>query len=45
MVMPNGSILGATNGKGSANVAFCIECHASVSDQDHMFFLPEEVRR
>ncbi|MBT4019413.1 MAG: hypothetical protein HOE62_15785 [Alphaproteobacteria bacterium] len=44
MIMPNGSTLGVTNGKGSANVAFCIECHASMEDQDHMFFLPEEVR-
>ena len=46
MVMANGAFMGTTNGKGSASVAFCIECHASVAeDQDHLFFLPEEVRR
>ncbi len=45
MVMPNGSIFGVTNGKGSAKVKFCIGCHATVAEaQDHMFFLPANVR-
>ena len=31
--------------KGSKNVKFCIECHASVAqEQDAMFFLPAEFR-
>ncbi|MDP6066304.1 MAG: cytochrome P460 family protein [Alphaproteobacteria bacterium] len=44
MVLPNGSVFGTTGGKNSGTVAFCIECHASVEDQDHLFFLPEEHR-
>lgn len=43
--MPNGSLLGATGGKGSANVAFCAECHGAMADdQDSLFFLPEALR-
>ena len=46
MIMANGSTFGTTNGKGSAAVTFCLECHASVGeDQDHLFFMPEDVRR
>ncbi len=46
LIMANGQTIGATNGKGSANVKFCAECHISVAeDQDSMLFLPEEVRR
>ena len=46
MIMPNGSVFGATNGKNSKGVAFCAECHNAVGeDQDYMFFLPEENRR
>lgn len=45
MVMPNGSVFGVTNGKNSAGMQFCIECHAAVAeDQDHMMLLPEEYR-
>ncbi len=46
LVMPNGKIIGRTNGRGSANVKFCHECHMSVAeDQDSMLLIPEEVRR
>ena len=46
LIMPTGAIVGTTNGKGSANVKFCIECHVAVAeDQDSMMFLPEELRR
>jgi len=46
MIMPTGAVLGATNGPGSANVKFCIECHAAVAqDRDSMMFMPEEARR
>ena len=45
MVMPNGSVFGVTNGKNSAGMQFCIECHAAVAEeQDHMMFLPDEFR-
>jgi hypothetical protein len=46
MIMPNGTAVGTTNGKGSANVQFCAECHLSMGeDQDSMTFLPEEFRK
>ena len=45
MVMPDGAVFGTTSGKGSAKVQFCIECHASVAeDQDSMMLLPDEFR-
>ncbi|MDH3241466.1 MAG: cytochrome P460 family protein [Alphaproteobacteria bacterium] len=45
MIMPDGSVFGTTNGKGSAKMKFCAECHAAVGEtQDHMFFLPAEYR-
>ncbi|MDX1486041.1 MAG: cytochrome P460 family protein [Alphaproteobacteria bacterium] len=45
MIMPDGSVFGVTNGKGSARMKFCAECHAAVGEtQDHMFFLPAEYR-
>ena len=45
LIMPNGQTVGTTNGKGSKNVKFCIDCHAAVADnQDAMFFLPAEFR-
>jgi hypothetical protein len=45
MIMPNGSVFGTTNGKGSDKVAFCIGCHQSVTpEQDSVMLLPEEYR-
>ena len=45
MVMPNGSLFGATKGKGDAKVQFCIGCHLSVApEQDSVMLLPEEYR-
>lgn len=45
MIMPDGSLFGETNGKNSAGMQFCIECHAAVAEeQDHMMFIPEEYR-
>ncbi len=45
LIMPDGAVVGTTNGKGHANVKFCHECHISVAeDQDSMMFLPEEFR-
>jgi hypothetical protein len=45
MIMPDGTVYGTSQGKGSAKVQFCVECHAGVGEiQDHMFFLPKEYR-
>ena len=45
LIMPNGQTVGTTDGKGSKNVKFCIDCHAAVADnQDAMFFLPAKFR-
>jgi Cytochrome P460 len=42
MVLPDGSVFGATNGENSENVEFCIGCHAAKASLDHIFFVPEE---
>ena len=45
MIMPDGSLMGTTGGAGSARMEFCVTCHAIVGeDQDHMFYVPLEVR-
>jgi hypothetical protein len=43
LVMPDGSVIGETNGQGGANVQFCHECHAAAG-ASQMFFLPDELR-
>ena len=45
MALPNGHVLGTTNGKGSDKVEFCIACHATAEDYDHLMFIPEEYRK
>jgi len=46
MVMPNGSVFGRTNGKNSAAMVFCSDCHQAVAeDQDHLMLLPDENRK
>ena len=45
LVLPNGKTMGVTNGKNSAGVQFCADCHVAVEDQDHMFFIPEDYRK
>lgn len=44
MVMPDGSVFGRTGGENAGNVAFCIRCHATRTNHDHLFFLPEDYR-
>ena len=44
LVMPDGKVIGTTNGKGSKNVEFCYGCHAPAEDTDSLFLLPEEYR-
>ena len=46
MVHPNGAVAGITNGKNSASVKFCADCHNKApKGQDNLLLLPEEVRR
>jgi hypothetical protein len=45
MIMPDGSLFGATHGEGSERVKFCITCHEAAGDEnDHLFFVPEDYR-
>ena len=44
MILPNGTVAGVTNGKGSENMVFCYECHMAMEETDSLFFLPEELR-
>lgn len=44
MVMSDGALFGETKGKNSGAMQFCIDCHQSASDYDHLMFLPEEYR-
>jgi len=41
MIMPDGSLFGRTKGEGDKRVEFCITCHLSVAESDHMFFVPK----
>lgn len=45
LVLPDGSVLGETNGKGSAKVKYCIDCHLAVEHQDHLYFMPKPYRQ
>ncbi len=45
LIMPNGMVVGTSQGKGAQNVNFCSDCHNAAEDQDYMFFLPEEDRK
>ena len=44
MVMPDGTLLGATGGPGSAKVEFCAACHNAAAENDALWFLPEDYR-
>jgi len=45
LIMPNGGVIGVTNGKNSNAVKFCYQCHMAVAeDQDSLMLLPEELR-
>jgi hypothetical protein len=45
MILPDGTVAGVTNGKGSENMVFCYECHMAMDEEtDSLFFLPEELR-
>jgi hypothetical protein len=45
MIMPDGSLLGTTNGTDSESVYFCVTCHAQTrAENDHMFYVPAPLR-
>ena len=45
MIMPDGSLFGATNGEGSDRVEFCVTCHKLAGrENDHLFYIPKRYR-
>ena len=44
LIFPNGKLMGATNGKNSKKLGFCINCHISAKENDSMLFIPDEFR-
>ena len=45
LIMPNGGVIGVTNGKNSKAVKFCYQCHMEVAqNQDSLMLLPNEFR-
>lgn len=44
LVLPDGTLLGETNGAGAERVEYCIACHLAVEEQDHLYFVPETHR-
>ena len=44
VIKPDGRLFGETNGKGSGRVEYCITCHLTVEEQDHLYFVPREYR-
>ncbi len=44
LVNPDGTILGTTNGDGGERVRYCITCHLAVEHQDHLYFIPQQLR-
>lgn len=44
MILPNGEFFGETKGRGAQKVEYCIGCHLTKEDLDHVFFVPEDVR-
>ena len=44
VVLPDGRVLGRTRGEHAASVEYCIACHLAVQEQDHLYFVPREVR-
>jgi hypothetical protein len=46
MVSASGTVAGITNGKNSAAVEFCADCHSKAPrEQDNLFLMPDDVRR
>ncbi len=43
-ILPDGTVLGETNGKGAERVEYCIACHLAAEKQDHLYFIPKKYR-
>lgn len=43
-ILPDGSVLGTTDGENSDAVRYCIGCHMAVAQQDHLYFIPHTYR-
>ena len=44
MVTAGGELAGRTGGPGAERVEFCISCHLAQEAQDHLFFVPLDLR-
>ncbi|MCH7806935.1 MAG: hypothetical protein IH995_07315 [Proteobacteria bacterium] len=45
LILPDGTTWGVTNGKNSAGMKFCSDCHIAAEDFDFLFFMPDEFRK
>jgi hypothetical protein len=43
-ILPDGTLLGETNGHGAERVEYCIHCHLTAEKHDYLFFVPQEYR-
>ena len=43
-ILPDGTLLGETNGRQSERVEYCIGCHLAVQQHDYLYFIPPEYR-
>lgn len=43
-ILPDGTVLGETNGEGAERVEYCIACHLAAEKQDHLYFIPKKYR-
>ncbi len=43
-ILPDGTLLGETNGEGAERVEYCIACHLANEKQDHLYFVPKRYR-
>ncbi len=43
-ILPDGTLLGETNGHGAERVDYCISCHIAAEKHDYLFFVPHEYR-
>lgn len=45
MLLPDGSVLGDTNGANPASMDFCHACHQQAKNTDYLFLLPQALHR
>ncbi len=43
-ILPDGTLLGETNGEDAERVEYCIACHLAAEKQDHLYFIPKKYR-